>query len=270
VGTDGKGTPVLIKDVAHVQIGGNIRRGLVELDGEGEVVGGIVVMRYGENAREVIVRIKAKIEEMQSSFPPGVRLIPTYDRSGLIEHSMSTLSEALIEEIIIVSIIIILFLFHFRSTLVAIITLPVALMVSFIPMFYQSLTINIMSLAGIIIAIGDVVDAAVVMTENAHTKLEAANGQGDRNEIIIQAAKEIGPSIFATLLVTVIAFLPVFTLQAQEGRLFSPLAFTKTYAVAFGAILGITLVPALMVTFIRGKIRPALKNPINRWMVALY
>lgn len=270
VGTDGKGTPVLIKDVAHVQIGGNIRRGLVELDGEGEVVGGIVVMRYGENAREVIVRIKDKLEEMRSSFPPGVRLITTYDRSGLIEHSMSTLSEALIEEIIIVSIIIILFLFHFRSTLVAIITLPVALMVSFIPMFYQSLTINIMSLAGIIIAIGDVVDAAVVMTENAHTKLEAANGQGDRNEIIIQAAKEIGPSIFATLLVTVIAFLPVFTLQAQEGRLFSPLAFTKTYAVAFGAILGITLVPALMVTFIRGKIRPALKNPINRWMVALY
>jgi len=270
VGTDGKGTPILIKDIAHVQIGGNIRRGLVELDGEGEVVGGIVVMRYGENAREVINRIKAKLEEMASSFPPGVKLITTYDRSGLIEHSMATLSEALIEEIIIVSIIIMLFLFHFRSTLVAIITLPIAVMVSFIPMFYQSLTVNIMSLAGIIIAIGDVVDAAVVMTENAHTKLEAANGQGDRNEIIIQAAKEIGPSIFATLLVTVIAFLPVFTLQAQEGRLFSPLAFTKTYAVAFGAILGITLVPALMVTFIRGKIRPAMKNPINRWMVAIY
>lgn len=270
VGTDGKGTPILIKDIAHVQIGGNIRRGLVELDGKGEVVGGIVVMRYGENAREVINRIKSKLEEMRSSFPPGVKLITTYDRSGLIDHSMATLSEALIEEIIIVSIIILLFLFHFRSTLVAIITLPIAVMVSFIPMFYQSLTINIMSLAGIIIAIGDVVDAAVVMTENAHTKLEAANGKGDRNEIIIEAAKEIGPSIFATLLVTVIAFLPVFTLQAQEGRLFSPLAFTKTYAVAFGALLGITLVPALMVTFIRGKIRPAMKNPINRWMVALY
>ena len=270
VGTDGKGTPVLIKDIAHVQIGGNIRRGLVELDGEGEVVGGIVVMRYGENAREVINRIKAKLEEMSSSFPPGVKLITTYDRSSLIDHSMETLSEALVEEIIIVSIIIMLFLFHFRSTLVAIITLPIAVMVSFIPMFYQSLTVNIMSLAGIIIAIGDVVDAAVVMTENAHAKLEAANGNGDRNEIIIKAAKEIGPSIFATLLVTVIAFLPVFTLQAQEGRLFSPLAFTKTYAVAFGAILGITLVPALMVTFIRGKIRPAMKNPINRWMVALY
>lgn len=270
VGTDGKGTPILIKDIAHVQIGGNIRRGLVELDGEGEVVGGIVVMRYGENAREVINRIKAKLEEMHSSFPPGVKLITTYDRSSLIDHSMDTLSEALIEEIIIVSLVIILFLFHFRSTLVAIITLPIAVIVSFIPMFYQSLTINIMSLAGIIIAIGDVVDAAVVMTENAHAKLEAANGKGDRNEIIIQAAKEIGPSIFATLLVTVIAFLPVFTLQAQEGRLFSPLAFTKTYAVAFGALLGITLVPALMVTFIRGKIRPAMKNPINRWMVALY
>jgi Cu(I)/Ag(I) efflux system membrane protein CusA/SilA len=270
VGTDGKGTPILIKDIAHVQIGGNIRRGLVELDGEGEVVGGIVVMRYGENAREVINRIKAKLEEMRSSFPPGVKLITTYDRSSLIDHSMETLSEALIEEIIIVSLVIILFLFHFRSTLVAIITLPIAVIVSFIPMFYQSLTINIMSLAGIIIAIGDVVDAAVVMTENAHAKLEAANGKGDRNEIIIEAAKEIGPSIFATLLVTVIAFLPVFTLQAQEGRLFSPLAFTKTYAVAFGAILGITLVPALMVTFIRGNIRPAMKNPINRWMIALY
>jgi Cu(I)/Ag(I) efflux system membrane protein CusA/SilA len=270
VGTDGKGTPILIKDVAHVQIGGNIRRGLVELNGEGEVVGGIVVMRYGENAREVINRIKAKLEEMRSSFPPGVKLITTYDRSSLIDHSMETLSEALVEEIIIVSIIIMLFLFHFRSTLVAIITLPIAVMVSFIPMFYQSLTVNIMSLAGIIIAIGDVIDAAVVMTENAHAKLEAANGKGDRNEIIIEAAKEIGPSIFATLLVTVIAFLPVFTLQAQEGRLFSPLAFTKTYAVAFGALLGITLVPALMVTFIRGKIRPAMKNPINRWMVAFY
>jgi Cu(I)/Ag(I) efflux system membrane protein CusA/SilA len=207
---------------------------------------------------------------MRPSFPPGVKLITTYDRSSLIDHSMETLSEALIEEIIIVSVVIILFLFHFRSTLVAIITLPIAVIISFIPMFYQSLTVNIMSLAGIIIAIGDVVDAAVVMTENAHAKLEAAGGKGDRNEIIIEAAKEIGPSIFATLLVTVIAFLPVFTLQAQEGRLFSPLAFTKTYAVAFGAILGITLVPALMVTFIRGNIRPALKNPINRWMIALY
>lgn len=270
VGTDGKGTPILIKDVAHVQIGGNIRRGLAELDGKGEVVGGIVVMRYGENAREVINRIKAKLEEMRSSFPPGVKLITTYDRSELIDHSMATLSEALIEEIIIVSLTIIIFLFHFRSTLVAIITLPIAVIISFIPMFYQSLTVNIMSLAGIIIAIGDVVDGAEVMTENAHAKLEAADGKGDRNEIIIEAAKEIGPSIFASLLVTVIAFLPVFTLQAQEGRLFSPLAFTKTYAVAFGAILGITLVPALMVTFIRGKIRPALKNPVNRLMIALY
>lgn len=270
VGTDGKGVPILIKDIARVQVGGNIRRGLAELDGKGEVVGGIVVMRYGENARAVINRVKAKIEEMQSSFPKGVKLITTYDRSELIDHSIDTLTEAIFEEIIIVSLTIILFLFHFRSTLVAIITLPIAVVISFIPMFYQSLTINIMSLAGIIIAIGDVIDAAVVMTENAHAKLEAANGKGDRVEIIIEAAKEIGPSIFATLLVTVIAFLPVFTLQAQEGRLFSPLAFTKTYAVAFGALLGITLVPALMVTFIRGKIRPALKNPVNKFMVDLY
>lgn len=270
VGTDGKGTPILIKDIAQVQIGGNIRRGLVELDGQGEVVGGIVIMRYGENARDVIQRVKEKLEEMKASFPPGVRLVTTYDRSELIDHSIATLSIALIEEIVIVAIVILLFLFHFRSTLVAIITLPVAVLVSFIPLFYQSLTTNIMSLAGIIIAIGDVVDAAVVMTENAHAKLEASKGRRDRTEVIIEAAKEIGPSIFATLLVTVVAFLPVFTLQAQEGRLFSPLAFTKTYAVAFGAILGITLVPALMVTFVRGKIRPALQNPVNRVMVTLY
>lgn len=270
VGTDDKGTPILIKDIGRVQIGGNIRRGLAELDGKGEAVGGIVVMRYKENAREVIKNIKAKLEEMRPSFPPGIRLVTTYDRSSLIDHSIKTLSAALIEEIIIVSLVIILFLLHFRSTLVAIIALPIAVIISFIPMFYQSLTINIMSLAGIIIAIGDVVDAAVIMTENAHAKLEAANGKGDRKEIIIQAAKEIGPSIFATLLVTVIAFLPVFTLQDQEGRLFSPLAFTKTYAVAFGAVLGITLVPALMTIFIRGKIRPALKNPVNRFMIAIY
>lgn len=270
VGTDGKGTPILIKDIGHVQIGGNIRRGLTELNGEGEVVGGIVVMRYGENALVVIERIKEKLLEMQSSFPPGIKVVPTYDRSSLIKHSMGTLSEALIEEMILVALTILIFLFHFRSTLVSIITLPIAVAISFIPMYYMGLTANIMSLAGIIIAIGDVVDAAVVMTENAHRKLEENAGVRPRLEVVIEAAKEIGPSIFATLLVTVVSFIPVFVLQAQEGRLFSPLAYTKTFSVAFGAILGITLVPALMGVFIRGKIRPAMQNPVNRLCIFIY
>ncbi|HEB41889.1 MAG TPA: efflux RND transporter permease subunit, partial [Candidatus Dependentiae bacterium] len=270
VGTDNKGTPILIKDIARVQIGGNMRRGLAELNGEGEVVGGIVVMRYGENALNVINGVKEKLAEMQPAFPPGIKVVPTYDRSELIKHSMNTLSIALIEEIIMVSLIIILFLFHLWSAVISIIALIIAVAVSFLPMYYMGLTTNIMSLAGIIIAIGDVVDAAVIMIENAHRKLENNNGNHSREEIIIEAAKEIGPSIFASLLVTVVAFIPVFTLQAQEGRLFSPLAYTKTFSVAFGALLGITLVPALMVLFIRGNIRPAMQNPINRLCIAAY
>jgi len=269
VGTDGNGTPILIRDIGRVQIGGNIRRGLAELNGEGEAVGGIVVMRYGENALAVIDRIKEKIKEVEPSFPPGIKVVPVYDRSDLIEHSIDTLSIALTEEVILVSLTILLFLFHFRSTLVSIITLPIAVAVSFIPMYYMGLTANIMSLAGIIIAIGDVVDAAVIMTENAHRKLEN-NPDRPRLDVVIEAAREIGPSIFATLLVTVVAFIPVFLLQEQEGRLFSPLAYTKTFAVAFGAILGITLVPALMGIFIRGKILPAMQNPVNRYCIALY
>jgi Cu(I)/Ag(I) efflux system membrane protein CusA/SilA len=270
VGTDNQGTPILIRDIGRVQIGGNIRRGFAEYNGEGEAVGGIVIMRYGENALAVINRIKEKLKELESSFPEGIKLIPTYDRSSLIQHSMDTLSEALIEEMIIVSLTILIFLFHFRSTLVSVVTLPIAVAFSFIPMYYMGLTANIMSLAGIIIAIGDIVDAAVVMTENAHRKLEENQGKRPRQEIVIEAAKEIGPSVFASLLVTVVAFLPVFALQAQEGRLFSPLAYTKTYSVAFGALLGITLVPALMVLFIRGHIRPAMQNPVNRFFIALY
>lgn len=270
VGTDEKGIPIAIKDIARVQVGGNIRRGLVELNGEGETVGGIVVMRYGENALAVIDRVKAKLKEMESAFPPGVKVVPTYDRSELIRNSINTLSIALIEEIFLVCVIILLFLFHFWSVLVAVIALLIAVAVSFIPMYYMGLTANIMSLAGIIIGIGDVVDAAVIMTENAHQKLEENEGKRPRNEIILEAAKEIGPSIFDGLLVTVISFIPVFTLQEQEGRLFSPLAFTKTFSVFFGALVGITLVPALMVIFIRGKIRPAAQNPINRVCTALY
>ncbi len=270
VGTDQKGTPVLIRDIGRVQIGGNIRRGFVELNGEGEVVGGIVVMRVGEDTAKVIDRVKEKIKEMEPSFPPGIKVVTTYDRSTLIRHSIDTLTEALVEEIIIVSLIILIFLFHFRSTLVSIITLPIAVMFSFIPMYYMGINANIMSLAGIIIAIGDIVDSAVIMTENAHKKLEQEGEKRPRVDVVIEAAREIGPSIFASLFVIVIGFLPVFVLQEQEGRLFSPLAYTKTFSVVFGALLGVTLVPALMVTFIRGKIKPEMKNPVTRFCIAAY
>jgi Cu(I)/Ag(I) efflux system membrane protein CusA/SilA len=270
VGTNKMGSPVSIKDVANVQIGGNIRRGLVELNGKGESVGGIVVMRYGENALKVIKDIKTKIKEVKKAFPEGVKLITTYDRSKLITDSMKTLFAALGEEIILVFLIIFIFLFHFRSSLIAILTLPVAVALAFIPMYYMKLSANIMSLAGIIIAIGDVVDSAVIMTENAHKKLEENKENKPRSEIVLEAAKEIGPSIFSSLLIIVIGFIPIFSLQAQEGKLFSPLAFTKTFAVAFGCLLGITLVPALMMTFIKGKIRPSLSNPVNKFLVYIY
>ena len=270
VGTDQMGNPVTIDDVANVQIGGNIRRGLTELNGKGEVVGGIVVMRYGENPLKVIKGIKKKIKEVEKAFPPGVKLVTTYDRSKLIKNSMFTLFEALGEELILVFIVIFIFLFHFRSSLVSIITLPIAVLLAFIPMYYMGLSANIMSLAGIIIAIGDVVDSALIMTENAHQKLEENKENRSRQEVIIESAKEIGPSIFASLLIIVLAFIPVFSLQAQEGKLFSPLAFTKTFSTAFGCLLGITLVPALMVTFIKGKIRPMLSNPVTRGLIAGY
>jgi len=270
VGTDGRGTPVLVRDVARVQVGGNIRRGLAELDGEGETVGGIVVMRYGENASALIERIKQKLEEVKPALPEGVKVVTTYDRSILIDDSIETLSDNLIEEMILVSLTILLFLFHFRSTLVAVVALPVAVALSFIPMYYMGLTANIMSLAGIIIAIGDVVDSAVIMVENAHKKLEKDGGARPRKEVVIEAAREIGPSIFGSLLVIVVAFLPVFVLEAQEGRLFSPLAYTKTFSVLFGALLGITLVPVLMVLFVRGTIWPERRNPVNRLCIAVY
>jgi len=270
VGTDGKGTPVRIRDIARVQTGGNIRRGFAELDGKGEVVGGIVVMRYGENALAVINRVKEKLAEVQPAFPKGVRVVPTYDRSHLIKDSIKTLSKALIEEIVIVSAVIFFFLFHFRSTLVVIITLPIAVILSFIPMYYMGITSNIMSLAGIIIAIGDVVDSAVIMVENAHKKLAEDGGRRPREEVVIEAAKEIGPSIFGSLLVIIISFLPVFVLEAQEGRLFGPLAYTKTFSMLFGALLGITLVPALMALFVRGKITTEERNPVSRLSIALY
>ncbi len=270
VATDARGTPVRLKDIAKIQVGGNIRRGLAELDGEGEVVGGIVVMRYGENALDVIDRVKARIEELRPSFPPGVEIVPTYDRAPLIRGAVRTLTSNLALVMVTVVLMIVLFLFHVRSALVAAITLPIAVALAFIPMYLMGMSANIMSLAGIIIAVGDMVDSAVVLVENAHKKLEREGGRPDRTEIVIEAARELGPSIFASLLIITLAFLPIFTLEAQEGRLFKPLAYTKSFSMAFACLLSVTLVPALMVTFVRGRIRPEMKNPINRLLIAAY
>jgi Cu(I)/Ag(I) efflux system membrane protein CusA/SilA len=270
VATDARGTPVRLSDIARIQMGANVRRGLAELDGHGEVAGGIVVMRFGENALDVIQRVKARIEEIRPSFPPGMNLVLTYDRAPLIGASIRTLTTNLLQVMLTVVVMIVLFLFHVRSTLVAAITLPIAVVLSFIPMYYMGLTINIMSLAGVIIAVGDMVDSAVVLVENAHKKLEHGDAATPRVELVIAAARELGPAIFGSLLVITVSFLPVFVLEAQEGRLFKPLAYTKSFSMAFASILAITLVPVLMVFFVRGKIRPELSNPINRACIAAY
>jgi Cu(I)/Ag(I) efflux system membrane protein CusA/SilA len=267
------GTPVLLRDVGVVSLGPETRRGLAELNGEGEAVGGIVIMRYGENALDVIDAVKQRIEEVKQSLPEGVELSVVYDRSGLIRDSIDTLKRTLIEEMIIVSLVIFLFLLHVRSALVPIITLPLAVLLSFIPMFYQGLTANIMSLGGIAVAIGAMVDASVIIIENIHKKLEEwerGGRVGTRHEALVTAMQEVGPSIFFSLLVITVSFLPVFTLQGVEGRLFKPLAFTKTYSMGFAAILAVTLTPALAALFIRGVIRPEEKNPLNRWLIAAY
>ncbi len=268
-----RGTPVLVRDIASVTVGPDMRRGIAELNGEGEVVGGIVVMRHGENALGLIDRVKQKIKEIEPALPPGVKIVSTYDRSDLILRSIATLKEKLIEESLIVSLVIILFLFHVRSALVAIITLPIAIILSFIAIYYLGLTSNIMSLGGIAIAIGTMVDAAIVMVENAHKRLEQweeAGRPGDRIQVLIEAAKEVGKPLFFSLLIITVSFLPIFTLEAQEGRLFRPLAFTKTFAMFFAAFLSITLAPVLMVLLIRGRIRPEASNPVNRLLIALY
>ena len=267
------GTPVLLQSVAVVSIGPAMRRGIAELNGEGEVVGGIVIMRYGKNALSVIDAVKQKLEELKSSLPEGVELVITYDRSDLIKRAIGTLRNTLIEEMVVVSVIIFLFLLHARSALVPIITLPLAVLLSFIPMFYQNLTANIMSLGGIAVAIGAMVDASIIVIENIHKKLEDwdAEGQpGSRRQTIIAAMQEVGPSIFFSLLVITVSFLPVFTLESAEGRLFKPLAFTKTYSMGFAALLSVTLIPALAVLMIRGKIRREEQNPLNRWLIASY
>ena len=273
VTTDNRGTPVKIRDVADVTIGGNIRRGVAELDAAGPAVGGIVVMRQGENALNVIDRVKARIDEIKPSLPPGVRIVPVYDRSQLIHESISTLSTNLVVILIVVIVVIGVFLFHFRSSLVAAIALPVATASTFIAFHYLDLTISVMSLAGVMLALGDMVDSACVLVENAHKKIEESERKGEkiaRTEIIIAAARELGGSMFGALLVLTIAFLPVFTLEGEEGRLFRPLALAKTFSMAFAAVFSVTLVPALMVTFLRGKIRPEARNPINRLCIAIY
>jgi copper/silver efflux system protein len=271
------GVPLYLKNVAQVHLGPNLRYGLAELNGEGEAVGGIIVMRYGQNALDVIDGIKRKLEEIKISLPPGVRIVPTYDRSTLIHRAIDTLREKLLEECLIVALVCVLFLWHLRSALVAIITLPVAIILSFIPMLWLGLTVNIMSLGGIAIAIGAMVDAAIIMVENAHKKLEQYQEEKgrdavsrDRTKVIVEAAQTVGRPLFFSLMVITVSFIPVFCLQAEEGRLFRPLAFAKTFSMFFAAVLGLVLVPVLMTWLIRGRIAPEKKNPVNALLIALY
>ncbi|MDR8391430.1 efflux RND transporter permease subunit [Aliifodinibius sp. S!AR15-10] len=270
IGTDGNGTPVTIRNVANVQIGPDLRRGVADWNGEGETVGGIVIMRFGENALQTIDNVKAKLKELESGLPEGITIKTAYDRSSLINRAIEFLEEKLIEESIVVAIIVMIFLLHFRSSLVAIISLPIGILAAFMVMYFQGINANIMSLSGIAIAIGAMVDAAIVMVENAHKHLEKDRGKKEHWRIIIDASKEVGPALFFSLLIITVSFLPIFALEGQEGRLFKPLAFTKTYAMAAAALLSVTLVPVLMGYLIRGKIQPEHKNPVNRFLIWIY
>ncbi len=270
LGVDQNGTPILLKSVANIQLGPELRRGLADFNGEGEVVGGVIVMRFGENALKTIHLVEEKLEELKKGLPEGVEIVPVYNRAALIERAIDNLKEKLIEESIVVAIVSIIFLLHFRSAFVAIFTLPVGILISFLVMYYQGINANIMSLGGIAIAIGAMVDAAIVMIENAHKHIERDGHKKDHWQIIIDASKEVGPALFFSLLIITLSFMPVFALQAQEGRLFKPLAYTKTYAMAASALLSITIVPILMGYLIRGKIIPEERNPINRILIKLY
>ena len=270
VGSDKRGTPILLRDLARVSIGPELRRGTAELDGLGEAVGGIVVMRFGENALQTIKNVKEKLKQLQSGLPEGVRIVPVYDRSGLIERAVSTLKEKLLEESIVVALVTALFLFHIPSAFVAIFTLPVAILIAFLIMHAQGINANIMSLGGIAIAIGAMIDAAIIMIENTHKHLERDQGKKPHWQIISDSAKEVGPTLFFSLLVITVSFVPVFALQEQSGRLFKPLAYTKTYSMGAAALLSITIVPVLMGWFIRGKIKPEHANPINRLLIRIY
>ncbi len=264
------GTPVLLKDVARVELGPDERRGITELNGEGEVASGIALQRFGQNALDVIDNVKARFAEMAPSLPRGVEIVPVYDRSKLIYDAIATLKRTLTEESIVVALVCFVFLLHVRSALVAILMLPVGILMSFAAMKALGLGSNIMSLGGIAIAIGAMIDAAIVMIENAHKHLERSTPDRPRIDVLIAAASEVGPALFFSLLIITVSFLPIFTMEAQEGRLFSPLAFTKTFAMAAAAILSVTLVPALMVVFVRGRIVPEHKNPINRFLIWAY
>ena len=252
LGVDPSGTPISVQDVATVQFGPDIRRGLAELNGEGEVVGGIVIVRYGANVHEVVERVKARLEELRSGLPAGVEIVPVYDRTLLIERSVATLLQKLIEEMAIVALVCALFLLHVRSAFVAVLTLPLAVLMALVVMYLQGINANIMSLGGIAIAIGAMVDAAIVMVENVHRHLERERGRLPHWRVITGAATEVGPTLFLALLVITVSFAPIFALEAQEGRLFRPLAFTKTYSMAAAALLSITLVPVLAGYWIRG------------------
>src|SRR5229473_1384449 len=266
------GTAVRIRDLGTVTFGPDIREGVAEWQGEGETVAGIVVMRDGMNALNVIDGVKKKLAETKSSLPPGVEVVSGYDRSGLIHASIETLQRDLLEEAIIVSVVIVIFLFHFRSALIPILTLPIAVLASFIPMYYLHVSSNIMSLGGLALAIGVLVDAAIVMVENGYRHLSenAPTNEAARRRVLSDAAKQVGPALFFSLVIIVVSFLPVFLLEAQEGRMFKPLAWTKTLAVGFSSLLAITLVPVLMVIFIKGELRPESANPISRFTQALY
>jgi Cu(I)/Ag(I) efflux system membrane protein CusA/SilA len=264
------GTPVLIKDIARVELVPDERRGIAELNGEGEVASGIAVQRYGANALDVIAAVKSRLADLRPSLPEGADIVAVYDRSDLIHRAIATLTRTLAEESAIVALVCFLFLLHARSALVAIITLPIGILIAMTAMYALGIGSNIMSLGGIAIAIGAMVDASIVMVENAHKRLEQAGPDADRREILIAAAQEVGPALFFSLLVITVSFLPIFALEAQEGRLFKPLAYTKTFAMAAAAILSVTLVPALMLLFIRGRITPEAKNPINRFLIWLY
>ena len=274
LGADRRGTPVRVGDVADVALGPDLRRGVAELDGKGEVVGGIVVMRFGENALRVIARVKARLREVAGALPEGVRIVPTYDRSGLINESIATLRRTLIEEAIVVSLVILVFLFHVRSALVPILALPVAVVGSFIPMYYLDVTSNIMSLGGLALAIGVLVDASIVMVENAYRRVSeagAASAYGEQPVVIVGAAKQVARAIFFSLCIIIVSFVPVFLLEAQEGRMFRPLAFTKTSAMVLASLLSITLVPVLMTIFVRGRrLTPESANPVSRLFTRMY
>jgi len=271
LGVNSNGTPLRLKDIADIGLGPQMRRGIAELNGEGETVGGIIVMRFGENAQHTIDGVKARLQQLQQGLPEGVEIVTVYDRSGLIEQAVDNLWQKLAEELLLVALVCLVFLFHVRSALVAVISLPIGILAAFIVMYMQGLNANIMSLGGIAIAIGVMVDGAIVLIENMHKHVERTEVTDEnRWQVVAQSASEVGPALFFSLLIIIVSFVPVFTLEAQEGRMFSPLAYTKTYAMAAAAVLSITLVPVLMGYFIRGRILPERRNPVNRLLIAIY